>query len=96
MKESAGGDLVAITAGPARCEKLLRDAAAVGADTLVHVSAENINDLDSTQVQNLLAAAVQNPGLRLFSVVNKPQTPMRVQRTWGRRTHRSILRHSSV
>ena len=62
LKESAGGDLVAITAGPARCEKLLRDAAAVGADTLVHVSAENINDLDSTQVQNLLAAAVQKSG----------------------------------
>ena len=48
--------------GPARCEKLLRDAAAVGADNLVHVSVENINDLDSTQVQNLLAAAVQKSG----------------------------------
>ena len=47
LKESAGGEIVAITAGPARCEKLLRDAAAVGADTLVHVSAENINDFDS-------------------------------------------------
>ena len=30
LKESMGGELVAITAGPARCEKLLRDAAAVG------------------------------------------------------------------
>ena len=62
VKESAGGELVAITAGPARCEKLLRDAAAVGADNLVHVSVENINDLDSTQVQNLLAAAIQKSG----------------------------------
>ena len=62
LKESAGGEIVAITAGPARCEKLLRDAAAVGADTLIHVSAENINELDSTQVQKLLAAAVQKSG----------------------------------
>ncbi len=62
LKEGGGGDLIAITAGPARCEKLLRDAAAVGADTLVHVSAENINDLDSTQVQKLLAAAVEKSG----------------------------------
>ena len=62
LKESGGGDIVAITAGPARCEKLLRDAAAVGADTLVHISAENINDLDSIQVQKLLAAAVEKIG----------------------------------
>ena len=62
LKEVAGGELVAITAGPARCEKLLRDAAAVGADTLVHISAENVNDLDSIQIQKLLAAAVEKAG----------------------------------
>lgn len=62
LKESGVGDLVAITAGPARCEKLLRDAAAVGADTLVHVSVDNIGALDSTQVQALLAAAVSKTG----------------------------------
>ena len=62
LKESMGSELVAITAGPARCEKLLRDAAAVGADNLVHISAENINDFDSTQIQKLLAAAVEKSG----------------------------------
>jgi len=62
LKGSVGGDLVAITAGPVRCEKLLRDAAAVGADTLVHVSVDNIGALDSTQVQALLAAAVSKSG----------------------------------
>ena len=62
LKDSVGDDIVVITAGPARCEKLLRDAAAVGADNLVHVSVENIGDLDSTQVQALLAAAVTNSG----------------------------------
>ena len=66
LKESTGGEIVAITAGPARCEKLLRDAAAVGADTLVHVSAENFNEFDSTQVQNLLAAAVQKSSASLI------------------------------
>ena len=62
LKDSVGDDIVVITAGPARCEKLLRDAAAVGADDLVHVSVENIGALDSTQVQALLAAAVTNSG----------------------------------
>ena len=66
LKESTGGEIVAITAGPARCEKLLRDAAAVGADTWVHVSAENFNEFDSTQVQNLLAAAVQKSSASLI------------------------------
>ena len=65
LKESSGGELVAITAGPARCEKLLRDAAAVGADTLVHVSVENINDLDSNSGTG--SSRSSNPEIWRFS-----------------------------
>ena len=56
MKEKNGGVLIAITCGPDRSKKMLTDAAAVGADTLVHISDEGVSD--STHVQQLLAAAI--------------------------------------
>ena len=62
MKESAGASVTAITCGPSRSEKGLRDAAAVGADALVHVAVDDLTSLDSTKMQALLAAAVQNTG----------------------------------
>ncbi len=57
MKEATGGNLIAITCGPERSKKMLTDAAAVGADTLVHISDDGVKD--STHVQRLLAAAIQ-------------------------------------
>ena len=60
MKEASGGVLIAITCGPERAKKMLTDAAAVGADTLVHISDEGVKD--STHVQKLLAAAVKKFG----------------------------------
>ena len=62
IKESAGASVTAITCGPSRSEKGLRDAAAVGADALVHVAIDDLTSLDSTKMQALLAAAVQNTG----------------------------------
>ncbi|CAI8207832.1 MAG: Electron transfer flavoprotein subunit beta [Methanobacteriota archaeon] len=62
MKESSGASVTAITCGPSRSEKGLRDAAAVGADSLVHVSVDDLTSLDSTKTQALLAAAVQSTG----------------------------------
>ena len=35
IKEAGGGDLIAVTCGPARAAKMLTDAAAVGADALL-------------------------------------------------------------
>ena len=58
MSESGFGDVVAITCGPARASKCLTEAAAVGADRLIHVVAES-STLDSIQVQALLSAAVK-------------------------------------
>tara|TARA_B100000900_G_scaffold415873_1_gene447632 strand:+ start:7215 stop:7970 length:756 start_codon:yes stop_codon:yes gene_type:complete len=57
LKEKSGGNLIAITCGPERTKKMLTDAAAVGADTLVHISDEAVED--STHVQKLLAAAIK-------------------------------------
>ncbi|MFL2493884.1 MAG: electron transfer flavoprotein subunit beta/FixA family protein [Candidatus Thalassarchaeum sp.] len=58
LKEEGGGDVVAITCGPARAAKMLTDAAAVGADSLLHILVEDLHALDSTQIQSLLAAAL--------------------------------------
>ena len=57
LKEATGGNLIVITCGPERAKKMLTDAAAVGADTLVHIPDDGVSD--STHVQKLLAAAVK-------------------------------------
>ena len=62
MKDSAGSKVTVITCGPARSEKGLRDAAAVGADALVHIVVEDLMTLDSTKIQGLLAGAVKHVG----------------------------------
>jgi electron transfer flavoprotein beta subunit len=62
MKEANGAKVTAITCGPSRSEKGLRDAAAVGADALVHITVEDLMSLDSTMIQGLLAEAVKQIG----------------------------------
>ena len=59
LKEAEGGDVVAITCGPTRAAKMLTDAAAVGADSLLHVLVDNLGALDSTQIQSILVAALR-------------------------------------
>ena len=60
LKESGFGEVVAITCGPSRSAKCLTEAAAVGADRLIHIISES--PLDSIQVQALLSAAVEETG----------------------------------
>ena len=60
LKESGYGDVVAITCGPARAAKCLTEAAAVGADRLIHVVTNS--PLDSIQIQSLLLGAVKESG----------------------------------
>ena len=62
LKEGGGGEVIAITCGPARAAKMLTDAAAVGADSLLHVLVDDLSTLDSTHVQAILAAAVARAG----------------------------------
>ena len=63
LKESGAGDVVAISCGPARAAKCLTEAAAVGADRLIHILTDSA--LDSVQVQSLLSAAVKDSGCRV-------------------------------
>ncbi|MFL2952338.1 MAG: electron transfer flavoprotein subunit beta/FixA family protein [Candidatus Thalassarchaeaceae archaeon] len=63
LKESGFGDVVAITCGPARAAKCLTEAAAVGADRLIHIQTES--SLDSIQVQSLLSESVKETGCDL-------------------------------
>ena len=60
LKESGYSEVVAITCGPQRSSKALTEAAAVGADSLIHVHVED--SLDSIQVQTLLSAAIKRTG----------------------------------
>ena len=57
-----GGSITAITCGPARAKKMLTDAAAVGANELMHIVVDDLTTLDSNQVASILAAAVQKTG----------------------------------
>lgn len=61
LKESGFGEVVAITCGPSRSTKALTEAAAVGADSLIHIHYEG-GFLDSTQIQALLGAAISRSG----------------------------------
>ena len=54
---------MAISCGPARAAKCLTEAAAVGADRLIHILTDSA--LDSVQVQSLLSAAVKDSGCRV-------------------------------
>jgi len=60
IKGAGGGDLSAVTCGPARAARMLTDAAAVGADALIHILVDDLGALDTTQVQAILAAAVKH------------------------------------
>ncbi len=60
LKEATGGSLIAITCGPDRARKMLTDAAAVGADILIHIPEDKV--LDSTQVQKILATVIEKNG----------------------------------
>jgi electron transfer flavoprotein beta subunit len=60
LKEKHGGEVVALCAGPERAASTIREALAKGADRAIHVVEENIADLDTLAVANLLAAAVKS------------------------------------
>ena len=61
-KEAKGGSVTAITLGDAACDKVLKDAKAVGVDRIVRVWDDSWADMDSNQVQSAITSAVQNLG----------------------------------
>ncbi len=59
---SLGGSITAITCGPDRAKKMLTDAAAVGANDLMHIVVDDLTAFDSNQMASILAAAVEKTG----------------------------------
>ena len=58
LKESGADELVAITCGPQRASKCLTEAAAVGADRLIHIVTD-ADFMDSCAVQSILSSAIE-------------------------------------
>jgi len=66
QKEKHGGEVVAITAGPARAQQVLREALAKGADRAIHLEDERFVSLDSFNVARALAAAIKDESFDLI------------------------------
>ncbi len=60
QKEKNGGEVVAITAGPARAQQVLREALAKGADRAIHLEGEEFTGLDAMNTAKAFAAAIKD------------------------------------
>ncbi len=60
QKEKHGGEVVVITAGPARAQQLLREALAKGADRAIHLEDPAFVTLDAANIARAFAAAIKD------------------------------------
>ena len=60
QKEKHGGEVVAITAGPARAQQVLREALAKGADGAIHLDDPGFAGLDAYNTARAFARAIQD------------------------------------
>src|SRR5436853_1594780 len=60
QKEKHGGEVVAITAGPARSRQVLREALAKGADRAIHLEDPGFVGLDAVNTARAFAAAIKD------------------------------------
>ncbi len=60
LKEKHGGEVVVISAGPARVTQVIREALARGADRAIHVSGDDLATADGFGVAAALAAALKD------------------------------------
>jgi electron transfer flavoprotein beta subunit len=60
QKEKHGGEVVVITAGPARAQQVLREALAKGADRAIHLEDPAFLSLDALNMARAIAAAIRN------------------------------------
>jgi electron transfer flavoprotein beta subunit len=58
QKEQHGGEVVALTAGPARAQQVLREALAKGADRAIHLEDDGFAGMDAVNTARALAAAL--------------------------------------
>ena len=60
LKEKQGGEVIAVSAGPARVTQALREALARGADRAIHVEGDALARADAAVVGKSLAAALKD------------------------------------
>jgi len=60
LREQHGGEVVAVSAGPARVTQVLREALARGADRAIHVAGDHLAGADSNTTSQALAAALRD------------------------------------
>ena len=60
QKEKHGGEVVVVTAGPARASQVLREALAKGADRAIHLEDEKFVGLDALNTAKAIAAAIKD------------------------------------
>jgi len=65
LKEKHGGEVVVVSAGPARVQQVIREALARGADRAIHVEGDELVDADAAATGGALAAALANEGCDL-------------------------------
>ncbi len=58
QKEKLGGEVVVITAGPARAQQVLREALAKGADRAIHIEDDRFVTMDSANIARAIAASI--------------------------------------
>lgn len=64
-KEANGGTITALTLGDVDCDKVLKDAKALGVDNLVRLWGEGWENLDSNGVQSVLSSAISDLGAEI-------------------------------
>src|SRR5271165_6124073 len=60
QKEKHGGEVVVITAGPARAQQVLREALAKGADRGIHLEDDKFVTLDTLNIARAIADAIKD------------------------------------
>jgi electron transfer flavoprotein beta subunit len=60
LKEQHGGEVIAVSAGPARVSQVIREALARGADRAIHVEGDALATADAWATADALAAAIKD------------------------------------
>ena len=75
LKEKHGGEVIVVSAGPARVTQVIREALARGADRAIHVDGEHLAQADAFVAADALAGAIkpENPDLVLTGLQSDDQ-----------------------
>src|SRR5678816_639320 len=60
LREKHGGEVVVVSAGPARVAQVIREALARGADRAIHVQSDGLAAADAFAVADALAGAIKD------------------------------------